>query len=66
MAKDVPNNVLDVGFVRGTIAAGFALRERARRVKPELASELLAMAEVVENLTTEETPIELIDTRVLP
>lgn len=64
MAKHVPNNVLDVGYVRGTISAAYVLRQRANQIhQPEVAAELLAMADVVENLTPDDVPIELIDTR---
>lgn len=65
MSKD-SLNTLDVGYVRGTLSAGFALRQRAKKVKakkPEIAAELLAMADIIESLTPDDIPAELIDTR---
>lgn len=61
MSKD-DINLLDVSFVRGTIAAAHVIRQRAKK-NPALAKELNALAAQVEGLVPEDVPRHIIDNR---
>lgn len=57
-------NLYNESFVHGTAAAAYALRQHAQHVDQRLAAELMAVADMVADLTPNDVPRSVFDPRL--